>query len=89
MSEHPKRIRNKPDKFEPYSPGDKHKMNAERTKKSKELKKDRERKRNKESQATSAAVDLDKAVDNEADKIVDSQDNHAKSTSDDNNNTNK
>ena len=81
MSELPKRIRNKPDKFEPYSPGDKHKMNSERTKKSRELQKDRERKMNKAkdggSQAT-AAVDLEKTVDNEADEIVDSRDNHIK-----------
>ena len=45
MSDRPKRERKKPDKFVPYAPGDKHKLNAERTKKSKELKKDRERKK--------------------------------------------
>ena len=43
MEDLPKRVRNKPVKFEPYSPGDKHKLNADRTKKSKELKQDRAR----------------------------------------------
>lgn len=55
MESLPKRVRNKPVKFEPYSPGDKHKLNADRTKKSKELKKDRERKKNKSNESKDIA----------------------------------
>ena len=70
MKELPKRERKQPDRFEPYGAGDKHQLQADRTRKSKELKKDRDRKKKEKDGETSGKPDAtNKTVDENANTV--------------------